>query len=254
LPFTFAHPLYIAPLKAAKPAYFSLTGLCLGSMSPDFEYFIALEPYQTIGHSFTGLIYQAIPMSIVLAYLFHYVVKVPLAKNLPAMGNLDHKVYSLTSQWKLNTVQSWIVFLVSVIIGFYSHILIDACTHYSGMFVTQYTVLRETIAGIPLYKWFQRVLSIIGLIIEAMLLYHFVNKVKMSPAYSGVAKELKITYWSIVLLCTFVSAALKLIFTSSTNYIGITVVSPISGFMLGILIASILFHVYTKKQGNASLS
>jgi hypothetical protein len=247
LPFTFAHPLYIAPLKSAKPAYFSLTGLCLGSMSPDFEYFIALQPYQTIGHSFSGLIYQAIPMSIILAYLFHYVVKVPLAKNLPALGNLDHKVYSLASDWKLNTIQSWLVFLVSIIIGFYSHILIDACTHYSGMFVTTFTVLRETVAGLPLYKWFQRSLSIIGLIIEALLFYHFLNKVKVSSTYTGVAKKLKIVYWAIVLFCTFMTLALKLIFTSSTNYIGITVVSPISGFLLGILIASIVYHGYTKK-------
>ncbi|MGO4180514.1 DUF4184 family protein [Paenibacillus sp. TAF43_2] len=247
MPFTFAHPLYIAPLKAAKPAYFSLTGLVLGSMSPDFEYFIALEPYQTIGHSFGGLIYQAIPLSIMLAYLFHYVVKAPLAKNLPALGSLDRKAYRLAHGWKLNTVQSWLVFLASVVIGFYSHLFIDACTHYSGMFVTKFPVLRESIAGIPLYKWFQRSLSIVGLIIEAMLLYRFINKAKLESAYTGAATKLKMVYWAIVLSCTLLTLALKLIFTSSSNYIGIAVVAPISGFMLGILLASIVHRLYRRK-------
>jgi hypothetical protein len=50
LPFTFAHPSSSFPIKCIKPRYFSLVGLILGSMSPDFEYFIALEPYQIIGH------------------------------------------------------------------------------------------------------------------------------------------------------------------------------------------------------------
>ncbi|SEP14833.1 DUF4184 family protein [Paenibacillus sp. OV219] len=55
MPFTFAHPAYALPLKFINPRYLSATGLVLGSMAPDFEYFLTLEPHQTIGHSFSGL-------------------------------------------------------------------------------------------------------------------------------------------------------------------------------------------------------
>lgn len=250
MPFTFAHPLYIAPLKAVKPAYFSLTGLLLGSMSPDFEYFIALEPYRTIGHSLSGLLLQAIPLSIVLAYLFHYIVKIPLAENLPALGNLDldRRARSLTGDWKLNHLKSWLVFLVSIIIGFYSHVLIDACTHYSGMFVTKYSFFRDTLTGIPLYKWFQRSLSLFGLFVEAIFIMLLLSRVKMTARYSRVTVQMKQLYWAIVLLFTVITVALKLLITSSTNYIGMFIVSSISGFIIGVVAASIVYRVLARKK------
>nr|WP_281197248.1 HAD-IA family hydrolase [Paenibacillus glacialis] len=132
IPFTFAHPLYAAPLKLLKPKYVSLTGIILGSMAPDFEYFMALEPYQIMGHTTKGLFIQAIPLSLLLAYIFHRLIKVPLTHNLPPLFNMDKKSNGIIQDWNLSTVRSWIIFIVSVMIGFYSHVLLDGFTHKSG--------------------------------------------------------------------------------------------------------------------------
>ncbi|OAB48362.1 hypothetical protein PBAT_01615 [Paenibacillus antarcticus] len=102
MPFTFAHPLYAAPLKLLKPKYMSLTGIILGSMAPDFEYFIALEPYQSIGHTTKGFFIQAIPLSILLAFVFHLLIKVPLTRNLPSLFDMDN-IYGLCRDWILLT-------------------------------------------------------------------------------------------------------------------------------------------------------
>lgn len=65
MPFTISHAIYAIPIRHIMPKYFSVMGLILGSMSPDFEYFIYLEPYVTIGHSIQGLLFQADRKSVV---------------------------------------------------------------------------------------------------------------------------------------------------------------------------------------------
>ena len=40
MPFTFSHPAAVLPLRLLPRHWFSLTGLVIGSMVPDFEYFL----------------------------------------------------------------------------------------------------------------------------------------------------------------------------------------------------------------------
>ncbi|ANE48384.1 hypothetical protein SY83_21235 [Paenibacillus swuensis] len=246
MPFTFAHPLYIAPLKWLQPSYISLTGLILGSMSPDYEYFIALEPFQSIGHSATGLLFQGIPLSILFACLFHYIIKIPLAEHLPSLYNTDLK----TRQWikmnehrKFGNLKAAFVFLICVVIGFYSHIGLDAFTHKSGSFVTKYSFLQQTIAGFPVYKLLQHTLSLIGLTLEAWFLINLLKRTKLTTASDRQRPHTKLRYWLLVMLITIITVALKLTFTASTNTIGIIVVSTISGISMGILLSSVRYWI-----------
>lgn len=244
MPFTFAHPLYAAPLKLLNPKYISLTGIILGSMSPDFEYFIALEPFQSIGHSVQGLFLQAIPLSILFAFVFHQWIKIPLTRNLPSCCNLDARVQGIVQDWKLDTLRKWIIFIVSVIIGFYSHVLIDAFTHQSGWFVTRYAFFQQQLMGIPLYKLLQHSLSVVGLIVEATFVLMLLNNSKQSSAIRRVENKEKVVFWAVVLLVAILLILLKLVISSSTNYIGIIVVAPISGFFLGLVLSSLVYRIF----------
>src|SRR5690554_5675281 len=111
MPFTFAHPAVAIPFKYMSPQYFSLTGLVLGSMAPDFEYYFRLERYQSIGHSLPGLFLHALPVSIFLAVIFHYMIKESLALHLTSLFNLNERAYNIVGNWKLNSIHAWIVFL-----------------------------------------------------------------------------------------------------------------------------------------------
>ncbi|MVP02599.1 DUF4184 family protein [Paenibacillus lutrae] len=239
MPFTFAHPLYAGPLKLIFPRYLSLTGLILGSMSPDFEYFIALEPYRFIGHSVAGLFLQAIPLSILLAYVVHYILKIPLIDHLPATAQLENKARGLLRDWKLNSLRKWFVFLLSVIIGFYSHVLLDAFTHGAGFFVSKFGILQSTIMNVPLYKILQHTLSIAGLLTEGLLVFLLWKKAEPIDRPAGRILSGKRGYWVPAGLVTMATVILKVTLTSSTNYIGILVVSPITGFFIGLVAASI---------------
>lgn len=170
MPFTFAHPIFALPFKYVKPKYFSATGLILGSMSPDFEYFIMLEPYQSIGHSITGLFLQAIPLCVILALIFHSIVKEILVLHLPSNYNIDQRAYNTLSRWRLTT-KGWIVFIISVVIGFFTHVFIDGFTHFNGYFVEQVPLLRDiVINNFPLYKILQHSFSAFGLLMLAWII------------------------------------------------------------------------------------
>ncbi|WP_161631200.1 DUF4184 family protein [Paenibacillus pinihumi] len=243
MPFTFSHPLYAAPLKSLKPAYFSLTGLILGSMSPDFEYFIMLEPYQSIGHTVSGLLLQAIPLSVVLAFCFHYLIKAPLAAHLPAWLNLDQRAQRLIQPWGMQSFRAWMIFIISVIIGFYSHIVVDAFTHASGYFVVRMDGLQQAVLGLPIFKWLQYSLSMMGLLAEAIFVIHLLRTAKVRPQREEdrANSRQKVLFWFVAAVVALLTLLFKLLLSSGGNVIGMVVVAPITGGFAGILLASIIF-------------
>lgn len=246
MPFTFAHPIYALPLRKLRPAWFSLTGLVLGAMGPDFEYFLALEPYATIGHSIKGLVLQVIPLSVLFAILFHFIVKRELVRHLPAFWQLDRRAAALITPWQLRTWRQWIVFVGSVVIGFATHIFVDAWTHEGGSFVQQWAWLQQPILlGSPAYKLLQYGLSLLGLIAEFGLIVWLLaaapangSAVLHESRADAVNRTRKMLYWAGVALCGLLTTAFKLWLSPSYNTIGIIVVAPISGSLLGLLLVS----------------
>ena len=245
MPFTFAHPAYAFPLKYASPKYLSLTGLILGSMGPDFEYFIYLEPHQKIGHTFLGLFIEVIPLSILLAVIFHYVVKEALALHLPSRFNLNQRAYNRRSKWRLDKLSVWVIFLMSVTIGFISHITTDAFTHEHGFFVFHFSFLKEVIwFKYPIYKILQHSLSAIGLfVILNFITYYLYRSSSNVTDMPKIRTNQKLLFWSFALLITAAITVMKLLTTSSTNILGILVVAPISGLCLGLIVSSFIWRI-----------
>lgn len=242
MPFTFAHPIYIAPAKIIKTQYLSFTGLVLGSMAPDFEYFIALEPYQRIGHTHWGLLLEAIPLSVVMILLLQIVMR-PFALHLPSLFDLDARVYGLLRSFDYRRLRSWVVFLASVVIGFYSHIILDAFTHQSGYAVTRLQALQNLLWGLPVYKLMQYFLSMFGVMAELLIILRIFAQASVEAAgFSRIPSKRKRFYWICVIAAAAGVTAVKLAVTSSANTLGIVVVAPISGLVLGIAAAGVIFR------------
>ncbi len=244
MPFTLAHPIYIAPLKHLSPKYVSATGLILGSMAPDFEYFLMLEPYRSLGHSIIGLFLQAIPLSIILAFLFHNVVKESAAQHLPSICQLDRRASNRLGVWSLRSLHDWMIFIISVIIGFLSHVTLDAFTHAHGYFVMQFPWLREIILyNYPIYKLLQHSLSVLGLCMTVIWIGYLLYR--SSPDLGdnqsvNVSKRQKLMYWMLVIVVTVIVTCMKLWTTTSSNLVGILIVAPISGTVLGVILTSFI--------------
>ncbi|GBF74487.1 hypothetical protein PA598K_02835 [Paenibacillus sp. 598K] len=243
MPFTFAHPLYALPARLVVRRL-SLSGLVLGSMAPDFEYFLALEPYATIGHTWRGFWLQALPLGVVLALTFHYLVKRQLARHLPSLGALDRRAAALAAaSTNYNRLRDRILaglnFLLALLIGFISHIVVDGFTHRGGYAVVRAAWLQRELGGYPVYKLLQHGLSLLGLAVLTVLILRALAAVRLTTSSPSLPVSRKLVYWAILGVVALATLSLKLLLTDSDNLLGITVVSTLSGGMLGIVTASV---------------
>src|SRR5687768_17605098 len=83
MPFTPAHAAAVIPFLKMNPRYVSATGLVIGSIAPDFEYFFKFSVESFYSHSVWGILYFNIPVTVLLAFVFHSVVKKNLIGNFP---------------------------------------------------------------------------------------------------------------------------------------------------------------------------
>lgn len=141
MPFTFCHPAIILPLTKISANRISATGLIIGSMSPDFEYFLKMRMEKIHGHTFEGLFYLDLPLTIVLAFVFHLFVRDALIMNLPEL--LKKRLLPFVGiDWISWVKKRWYVLVYSALIGIFSHIFWDAFTHTNGYFVSRIPMLQ----------------------------------------------------------------------------------------------------------------
>jgi len=247
MPFTISHALYALPLRYLRTSFLSATGLILGSMSPDMEYFISLEPYRSIGHTWQGFLLQALPLCISLAVVFHRIVKAPLAAHLPTAFDLNRRCHALFQKEQLTTWKNWLGFLLSVLLGFVTHIVLDSFTHAPNGLTHYFPWIWQTqLLGLTVNKLLQYSLSIIGLIGLLIWLVYALLRLQPNPEQKdSISLKQKLIFWFIVLLTSLVTTAIKLLLANSGNTLGILVVAPISGFVLGLVLASLIYKLRT---------
>ncbi|QYR19696.1 DUF4184 family protein [Paenibacillus sp. sptzw28] len=252
MPFTFSHPLYAVPLRRIAPKWMSITGLVLGSMSPDMEYFLAMEPYRTIGHSLSGFMLLGLPLSISLAFVFHTILKPVLPKFMPAVGGFDHFVQNQLGGWKLRSWREWFVFTTSLFIGFLTHVFMDGWTHSQGGFVDIFPVLKSTIAGDGLYHWLQYLSSLIGLIVPVTQLagrYRSWRQSTSGMTYKQVAQpDTRKWLWIFTGLIASVLFTVKLLLSGHQVGAGVWIVAPMSAFLFGWFAVSLVYIAGSRRR------
>ena len=134
MPFTFSHPAAVLPLTYLPKRWISMTGLVIGSITPDFEYFLRMRVYSVYSHTWEGLFWFNLPLAIILSFIFHSIVRDSLIDNLPKFFNsrfLIFKNFNWTQHFKNNIS----VVIVSILFGAMTHIIWDNFTHVHGEFV-----------------------------------------------------------------------------------------------------------------------
>ncbi|HYH15674.1 MAG TPA: DUF4184 family protein, partial [Flavisolibacter sp.] len=135
MPFTFSHPAFILPFITKQRKWLSVTGLVVGSIVPDFEYFLRMEKgYPYFSHSASSLFYFNLPFGVLLCFLFHGVVRDPLVQNLP---NFLRKRFIGVKRmnWMPYFKKHWIQICLSILLGALTHIGWDRFLHVSSDFL-----------------------------------------------------------------------------------------------------------------------
>lgn len=231
MPFTFSHPAIVLPF--IKSRRLSATGLIVGSVCPDFEYFIRMKVQSDSSHTLLGLFIFNIPISLLFALLFHQVIKKGLIENLPSFFSSRLDVLK-NLDWINYLRVNFVIVVVSIIIGATSHILWDGFTHQTGCFVSEFSFLSSEIYAIPFYKILQHLSSCVGMATLFFYLY------KM-PSSNRIHDRVKKSYWVSVLFCISLIMAIRFCLGLSFIQYGNIIVSLISSTIIGITISSFLF-------------
>lgn len=235
MPFTLAHP---AVVIFSKNKNFNLLGLILGSMAPDFIYFLLFNPISNLGHTLLGFIILNLPICFLLNYLILKFIKNPFIINLPSKI-CNYYTYLINYDFNFKSTKNIFVFTYSCIVGMLTHIIWDAFTHKTGYFVVNINLLKESIHilgyQVPFFKLLQHGSTLLGFFV---ILYYFYTIRRYSNKYIRSNKfQYHLTAISIQILIIILS---YLIFKNFG--IGRFVVTFINGLFLGYLTSSIIYR------------
>lgn len=240
MPFTFAHPAIVFPLKRLGKYRLDLTALVIGSMVPDFEYFLRLRVKSIYSHTLSGLFWFDLPLATVLYLIYQLWAKVPLIDNLPKFLNIRFAEYR--SKPAINA-RLFLIIIIPIIIGAATHLFWDSFTHPAGYFVTRWTVLHRqlTIMGhyVAIYKILQHSSTVIGLTIIAIV----IAQLKPHPQMRQYNRWY---FWMVVFGVMLILLTVRFLTGLELKDYGDTIINIISGLLLGITIAGVLIRCAAK--------
>jgi hypothetical protein len=209
MPFTFSHPAAILPAKYFPEKWISFTALVIGSITPDFEYFIRMRNFGEYGHTWTGIFWFDLPLAFALTFIYHAFVRDGLIDNLPRI--LRKRLIRFKGLSWPNYVKGhfWVV-LVCLLVGITSHILWDGFTHRTGYFVGLMPWLNENTyifwgIGYSRFYVLQQISSLAGVILVFYALFRL-------PPDETVGRKSIIAYWLIAGTLTVLIATIRVYF------------------------------------------
>ena len=165
MPWTFAHPAAVLPLRRLRPMHLNFAGLVVGSMTPDLGYYIDFWDLARLAHTLFGSVLVCLPTGLTLLAAL-YVLRKPLWYLLPqphrsVLAPVVAGPPSLRPSSLLATA-------VSIVLGAWTHIVWDSFTHKSGWVVKHVTFLQEPpfligVTEFPTYQLLQLLSTLVGI-------------------------------------------------------------------------------------------
>src|SRR5262249_2699501 len=109
MPFTLSHIAAALPFRSFKPFW---PALLIGTMSPDFEYFLRLSDDDHLGHRFPGVLILTLPFALFVLWIFESYIREPAFELLPRSVQQRIKIDKQNcpfSEWKnFGSAIAWI--------------------------------------------------------------------------------------------------------------------------------------------------
>ncbi len=213
-------------------------------MVPDFEFLFLLRESDYWGHLWPGVVLLNIPLAIICSFIFHGLIRNTLILHLPQFlqqrfsGFLS---FNFTTYFK----KHFVVFLCCVAAGIFSHLFLDAFTHYDGAAARLFSFLRykEKITGLylPVYFILQLGTSAAG----ALYIWWYVMQLSKEKSLPGNGRLF--LYWLTFIF--LIALVLFIRFTADTthNTHEDIIIAATGSLLYALLLVSILFTLKTKQ-------
>jgi hypothetical protein len=241
MPFPLAHPAAVLPLRRYCPRYLSFPALIIGSLSPDFGYVFGHLHTDWFSHRFwAGSFGFCLPAGLLIVWLF-YLVRSPL------LGILPGRCQELLSPLCRRPAGPWLALPVSVLIGAWTHDLLDSLSHPDGWLVEQIPALRQPVfrfgtTGVPACEFLYAGFTFFGAAWLAGCYLRWLGLATEAPALRRTA-----TRWSCALLFGAATLALATVGRGGHQLLGLIPLGIVTGVVvLGFLVATV--WLFAEKQ------
>ena len=188
MPFTIAHPAAVLPLPRLLRKWAVPSALVIGSMTPDFAFFLPLGVTRTGSHSIAGLFWFCLPVGLASYLTFHLLLKHPLLCLLP--GGISRRLSHITAETYRLPRASWLAVTASLLTGALTHLAWDSFTHPGAPGVEAIPLLRAEVFAIDTYhayayKLLQYFSSGFGILILGIWSVLWLRKAPLGPEPSA---------------------------------------------------------------------
>lgn len=154
MPFPLAHPAAVLPLGRYCPRFLSFPALVAGSLSPDLGYLVTLPGAGDFSHDLLGGTVFGVAAGLLILGLGYALVPMAIGglwpSRVPRGGDPHTTAWfrSLFLPGYKRLLCSVLALIVSLLLGVWSHLLLDSFTHTNGWLVLHIDFLRRPIAVI----------------------------------------------------------------------------------------------------------
>jgi hypothetical protein len=146
VPFTCSHPAAVLPFLRGR--FLVPSALIIGSMAPDFQYFMLLS-LQTdrSWHDPHGGILYCIPAGLLVLWCYHRILKQPLLSLLPRAHRL--RLCAHAGAFEFLPARRLAQIVGSLAVGAMTHVAWDSVTHVYGWYGEPYRWLSTVVFSTP---------------------------------------------------------------------------------------------------------
>lgn len=240
MPFTISHAAAVLPFSGFLARWRVLSATLIGSMVPDFGWFMPWRPARFETHSVVGLFTFCLPAGLATFWVFQRLIKTPLAELLPDGAYARWRALAAPADYA--DPMQWIWASCGLLAGALTHLVWDAFTHEHALGLRMIPALDESavrigghyLAGAHLL---QDASSLIGLTaVVAILIYSLRREsgMQVAPVRPLRAAERGLWIGGFVLAAAILSGAFLLMrhsAESATRGLGV----PLSGAAIAVL-------------------
>jgi hypothetical protein len=138
MPFTLAHPAAALPFRKTRLV---ISAVVVGSMAPDFEYFLRLAPQGRYFHTPSGLFLCTLPVALAVLWLFHRCARYAVVRLLPT--GVQQRL--VCHDFPFGNLRRFGLLALSVMVGALTHVLWDSFTHRRSWIVRHWPLLHQQV-------------------------------------------------------------------------------------------------------------
>ncbi|WP_296705190.1 DUF4184 family protein, partial [Algoriphagus sp.] len=220
-----------------------------GSIAPDLEFYLKLKLGENIGHKISGILVFDLPIAMLVALIFHCLIKHSLYKASPVWVQSKTVKY-LEFNWISSLKMNWSWILISMMLGIFTHLTLDGMTHYDGWLVNLFPILKNEFkiatSSIPVYDFFQYGFSLIGLFLVSNFLLHLESNAISSSVHFKKGK-----FWFLTLIGITIAVVLRASFFPEFISFWDFFMMGVGSFIYGVFLASVLELILNSNRLNS---